>query len=128
MPRPAVRGCLRRFGGGDPLDDRRSILVAGVQPLEVDERDATVAAHAHGEVGIRHGIHGRRHEGDLQPQPADLDRQLDFGRVRGHRAGHQRHLVEAVGASQPIGCCANALPGCSIMSRSGRVRKRPRTA
>ena len=42
------------------------VLVAGVEALEVDEGHAAVAAHADREVGIGHGIHGRREERDLE--------------------------------------------------------------
>jgi hypothetical protein len=54
---------LRR---GDPLDDRRRILVAGVQPLEVHERQATMACHLHRELGVRDGVHRRGDERDSQ--------------------------------------------------------------
>ena len=62
-----------------------------------------MAAHADGEVDVGHGVHGRRQERDLQPMPADLDGEVDLGRIQGHGAGNERHLVEAVGAAQPIG-------------------------
>ena len=98
-----VRGGASCLCAGDPLDDRGRVLVAGVEPFQVDEGDAAVAAHADGEVDVGHGVHGRRQERDLQPMPADLDGEVDLGRIQGHGTGNERHLVEAVGAAQPIG-------------------------
>ena len=57
-------------------------VVASVEALQVDERHAAVTAHADREVDIAHGVHGRGQEWDLQPMPADLDRQVNLGRVQ----------------------------------------------
>ena len=98
--REEVRGRLSGLRGGDLLDDRRGVLVARVETLEVDEGDAAVAAQADREVGVGDGIHGRRQERDLQAEPAELAGQVDLRGVDGHGAGDERHLVEAVGAAQ----------------------------
>ena len=95
-----VRGRLSGLRGGDPLDDRRGVLVARVEALEVDEGDATVAAHAHREVGIGDGVHGGRQERDLEAEPAEVRRQVDLGGIDRHGAGDERDLLEAVGAAQ----------------------------
>ena len=67
-----VGGRSAGLGGSNPLDDRRRVLVARVEPLEVDEGDPAEPAEARREVGIRDGVHGRGQERDLEPEAAEI--------------------------------------------------------
>jgi hypothetical protein len=60
-----------------------------------------VAAHTNGEIGVRHRVHRGRKKWNFQAEATELHRHLDLGRISRDGAGHQRHLLEAVGASQP---------------------------
>ena len=103
-----VGGRPAGLGGGNPLDDRRRVLVAGVQPLEVDEGDPAEPAESDREVGICDGVHGRGQERDLESEAAEIGGEIDLGRVRGDGARDECDLVETVGASEArLGGVAN---------------------
>ncbi len=95
-----VCGCLPGLGGRDSLDDRRGVLVASVEALQVDEGDPAVAADAHREVAVGDRVHGRCEERDLEAEAAELRGKVDLGRVGGHGTGDERNLLEAVCPTQ----------------------------
>ena len=93
-------GLFARRRRHDAFDDRRCVLVPGIEPFEVDERQAAGLRHAQRNLDVRYGIHGRRHEGDRKSTTADLHPKLDFGRIDGHLARNERDLLESVGPPQ----------------------------
>ena len=59
-------GRLVQAGGGDAVEHLVGILVAGKDPLEVQDREAAEAAHLDGEPGADHTVHGGGDHRDLR--------------------------------------------------------------
>jgi hypothetical protein len=91
------RGRLGRQGG-DLLEHRVGILVAGLEALEVQDREPAEPADGDGRRRRDDGIHGRSQQRQLEPVALELPADVDVVGVPGPPGGHDRQVVEAVRA------------------------------
>jgi hypothetical protein len=94
-----LHACCRLVGlqGGDLVEERLRVVVAGPQALEVEDADAAEAADLNGGGGAGDSVHGRRHERQLELVGVDLPRDVDILRVPCPPAGNDSDVVEPVG-------------------------------
>ena len=62
-----VDGVVRR--GGEPLEDRVGVVVAGLDALEVQDREPAELAELPGEPDVDDRVHRRREDRDRERQP-----------------------------------------------------------
>ena len=87
---------------GDALKDRGRILVAGPQSVQIQDADATEAAE--GDRGFRahHRVHGGGHHGNVDVIGVDLPADVDVLGVARAPGGHERYVVQCVGAPSAL--------------------------
>ena len=88
--------------GGDALEDRVGLVVAGLDALEVQDREAAESGQLAGEPGVDHRVHRRREHGDRERDAGERDRDVDVGRLDRLGAGGQRDVLEAVGRPEVV--------------------------
>ncbi len=91
-------GRLLLAGRHDPLDHLVGILVAGEDPLEVQDGQATESAHLDGQTRAHDPVHGGGDDGDVEAPPAQLPGDVDLVGIDGQGPGNQRDVIEAVRA------------------------------
>src|SRR6185312_9953304 len=80
---------LDRFGrgfgrhGGDLLVNLVDILIARVDPVEVEDGEAAQFPHGDGELRIDDSVHGARHQRNLELTVADLRGDFHFFGIDG---------------------------------------------
>ena len=85
---------------GDPLDDRRGIFVARVNPVEVENREAPSFPIAIAKVDVDDAIHRRAPNWDRELEAvAQREGDVDLVWVKGHASWHERDLVETIRAA-----------------------------
>src|SRR5487761_1083880 len=85
----------------DSLDDRSGVFVTSVDSVKVQDGDPAELAHGDGKFDVDDAIHGGTPDLDRKLEPVtQRERDVDFVRVESHATGHQRHLVETVGAAR----------------------------
>ncbi len=82
--------------GGDALQHRVGVVVAGEDALEVQHREPAHPSHLDGERRADHAVHRRRDDGDREAVTAELPGDVDLAGVDGQGAGNQRDVIEAV--------------------------------
>src|SRR5665213_1129369 len=87
---------------GDVVKDVAGILVARLHAVEVEHGETAEASHLLGEADIDDAVHGRRQERDRERRSVEGEAQINLVGIDGHPSGHQRHLVEAVGAPRHL--------------------------
>ena len=86
--------------GDDVFQHRIGVVVAGVEALAVEHRQAAHLVHPGGEAGRDRAVHGRGHNGNLELQVADGHLGGSELGVDGHLPGNDGNFVETVGALQ----------------------------
>ena len=89
-------------GGDDPVQDLGRVLVAELDALEVEDREAAEARQLAREAHVRDGVHGGGEDRDLEADAAEVLRQDDVRRVDGVGAGGQRDVLEPVGRADRV--------------------------
>ena len=84
-------------GRRDPLEDRVRIVVARLDTLEVEDRQAAEPRQRAGHPRVDDGVHRRGEDRDRQVDAAERLGQVDVGRLDRVGAGRERHVLEAVG-------------------------------
>ena len=83
--------------GGDPLELRLGVLVAGEDALEVEHGEAAEAADDRGGLGRDDAVHRRGEHRQLELVGAELPGDVDVVGVARAPRGDDRDVVEAVG-------------------------------
>ena len=91
-------GGLGRRGRRDFLEHHFGIVIAGLDPFQIQDGDSSQLAHARGKAGIHHPVHGRGKDRDRVDFPADLPSDVDLIRIDRHAAGHQGDLIKPIGS------------------------------
>ena len=101
-------GTLQNLGrglgvaAGDFLQHLNRIVEAALEALQIEHGHPAAPSHLNREMRVDHGVHRRGEDRDLQPLSGQHDRDIgEFG-IDGHDAGHDRHVVEAVGLGQRL--------------------------
>ena len=89
-------------GGGDSLEDRVGVVVAGLDALEVEDREAAEAGQRAGHPGVDDGVHRGGEDRDRQVDAAEGLGEIDVGRLDGVGAGGERDVLEAVGRADRV--------------------------
>ena len=82
---------------GDLVEEGLGVLVAGPQPLEVEDRQAAEPPDLDGRARAHHPVHGRGHERQLEAVGVDLPGDVDVLGIAGPPARDDGDVVEAVG-------------------------------
>jgi hypothetical protein len=85
--------------GGDPLQLRVRILVAGPDPLEVQDREPAQLAERAGDRRRDDAVHRRGHQRQLEPVGPERPGDVDVVRIARAPRGHDRDVIEAVCAA-----------------------------
>jgi hypothetical protein len=91
---------LRRRG--DPGEDLAGFVVAGLDTLQVQDRETAKAGQLSRKTGVDDRVHGGRQDRDREGDAAQLDRQVNVRRLDRARAGRQRDVLEAVGGTDRV--------------------------
>ena len=86
----------------DLREDRRRVVVARLDALEVQDREPTELRECPGEGRIDDRVHRRGEDRDRELEPAERLRKVDVGRLDRLGAGSQRDVLEAVGRTDGI--------------------------
>ncbi len=97
-------------GGGDPLEDRGRVVVAGLDALEVEDGEAAEAGEHAGAPGVDDGVHGGGEDRDAERDAGEVLLQRDVVRLDGLRAGRERDVLEAVGRADRVDLRAEVAP------------------
>ena len=89
-------------GGRQPLEDRVGVVVAGLDALEIEDREATEAGQRTGQPGVDDRIHRGSQDRDRQVDAAEDLGEVDVGRLDGVGAGGERDVLEAVGRADRV--------------------------
>ena len=81
----------------DLVEQGGRVLVAGPEPLEVEDAQPAEAAQLDGRVRADHAVHGRRQQRQVEAVGVDLPGDVDVLGVAGPAAGHDGDVVEPVG-------------------------------
>ncbi len=84
----------------DPLQLRVGVLVAGPDPLEVQDREAAQLADGARRLGRDDAVHRRRQQRQLEPVRPERPRHVDVVGVARAPRRHDRDVVESIGASR----------------------------
>ena len=88
---------------GDPIQGRIGIVVAALHALQIQHpqgaKPGEFGTHAH----IHHAIHGAGNDRDLPGDAAQAPAAVGDRRVDGATSGHQRNLIDAIGATHRAG-------------------------
>ena len=87
---------------GDALKDRRRVLVAGPQAVQVEHADAAEATEGDRRLRAHHRVHRGRHQGDIDVVGVDLPADVDILGVTGAPRGHEGDIVQRVGAAPAL--------------------------
>ena len=80
----------------DALQLGVGLLVAGLDALEVEDRQAADLADDPRRAGVDHAVHRRRQERQLERVPVELPREIDVLGIARPPARHDRDLVQPV--------------------------------
>ena len=83
-------------GRDDAVQDLGRVVVAELDALEVEDREAAEAGQLAGQAHVRDRVHRRRQDGHLEADPAEVLGEHDVGRVDRVGAGGEGHVLEAV--------------------------------
>ena len=89
-------------GGGDAPQDLGRVVVACLDALEVEDREATQAGQLAGHPHVDDGVHGRSQDRDGEVDATERLAEVDVGRLDRVRARRQRDVLEAVGRPDGI--------------------------
>ena len=101
-PRRGARWTSSSGAVGDPLEDRVGIVVAGLDALEVQDREPAEAGQLAGQPGIDDRVHRRGEDRDREVDAAERLGEVDVGRLDGVGAGRERDVLEAVGRADRV--------------------------
>ena len=90
-------GGLLRRQFTDLVEERRRVLVAGPQALEVQYAESAEATNFDGGRRADHAVHGRSHEGEFELVGIDLPADVDIFGVAGATARDDGDVIEPVG-------------------------------
>ena len=96
--------------GGDRGEDLAGLVVAGLDALEVEDRQAAEPGQPAGERGVDDRVHRRREDRDRELDAAEDLAQLDVGRLDRVGAGRERDVLEAVGRAEVVDLRAEDAP------------------
>jgi hypothetical protein len=115
--------------GRDPFEDRVGIVVAGLDALEVQHREATQPGQLAREARIDHRVHRRGDDRDRERDPGQRTGDVDVGRLDRLGAGSQRDVLEAERGAEVVDLRAKRAARRERGRRGagrGRGRHRPR--
>ncbi len=95
-------GRLTRRQRGDLGEQRRRVVVARPQALEVENAEPTETTQSNRRLRGAHRIHRRSEDGDVEVVGVDLPRHRHLFRVTGAARGDDGDLVEAVDPAPPL--------------------------
>ncbi len=81
---------------GDLAEQLVRVVVAGLDALEIEDRETAESPELPGEPGIDDGVHGGREDRDGEIDAGERLGQVDIGRFDRVRAGGERDVLEAV--------------------------------
>ena len=94
---------------------RVGLVVACLDTLQVQDRDATQASQLAREPDVHHGVHGGGEHRDAQAQTREVDGGIDLGRLDRLHAGRQRDIVKAIGPPDAIEPRSATWSGCDVL-------------
>ena len=106
---------------GDAIEDRGRFVVAGLDALEVQDREATEAGQRPGHPRIDDRVHRRGQDRDRKVDAAEGLAEIDVGRLDGVGTGCERDVLEPVGRADRVnlGMEDTALRGTGQLGRGG---------
>ena len=88
--------------GGDPLQDGVGVVVAGLDALEVEDRETAETRELAGHPHVDDGVHRGGQDRDLERDAAERLREVDVRRLDRVRSGRQRDVLEAIGGPDRV--------------------------
>ena len=86
----------------DVFKDRRRVLVAGPQAVQIEHADTAEATESDRGLRTHHRVHGGRHEGQVHVIGVNLPADVDVLGVARAPGGHERYVVQCVGAPSAL--------------------------